>query len=258
MKKLELEHNLYISYRQQKFGDNNSPTIVFLHGLMSDKNGSKALSIEEYCKKNRYNFITFDNLGHGESSGNFTSLGISDWLEAAKKVITLLELNNVILVGSSKGGWLALLIAISKPSYLKGLILLAPAPDFTTKIWGNLSSTHKQAIQNNEIVYIKSTPEYSGIPISMQLIEDGKNNLIMQLEEISIDVPVVIIHGMEDKDVDYKVSLELNNKINAPHLCLKLLKYSGHRLSSESDLLAINNSIDEIIECSRHHERNEV
>lgn len=249
MKKLEIEHNLYISYRQQKFGDNNSPTIVFLHGLMSDKNGSKALSIEEYCKKNRYNFITFDNLGHGESSGNFTSLGISNWLEAAKKVITMLELKNVILIGSSMGGWLALLIAISKPSCLKGFILLAPAPDFTTNIWGSLSTIDRLILENNQIVNIKATAEYSGIPISLQLIEDGKNNLIMNFEEISIDVPVIIIHGMEDKDVDYKVSLELNNKIKAPHLCLKLFKYSGHRLSSESDLLAINNSIDEVVEC---------
>lgn len=247
MQKLELNHNHYISYRQHKTIEEDNPTIIFLHGLMSDKDGTKALSAEKYCIENNYNFVTFDNLGHGESSGNFTEFSMEDWLLAANQLFQKLNLKNIILVGSSMGGWLALLLALSNLHDLKGLVLLAPAPDFTKKIWGNFNEQEQNTLQQGSNIYIKSPPEYPGIPISYNLIEGSKKHLLLERQVIKLNIPVTIIHGMQDKDVDYSVASTLTEKIECPYLCCKLIKYGGHRLSEAADLELINNSINEII-----------
>ena len=246
MQKIEINNNIYISYKQQKTNNKNAKTIVFLHGLMSDKDGSKSISIEEFCVKNGYNFFAFDNLGHGDSTGNFTDYSISSWVDAARRVISLLNLKNIIIIGSSMGGWLALLLGREKIKNVKAIILLAPAPDFTQKIWNSLSASERSRIETGEIINIKQSENFNGIPISYNLILGGRDKCLMHNEKISLAVPGIIIHGMEDLEVDYQVSLELAKKIENDYLVLKLLKYSGHRLSSENDLQLINNSIEEL------------
>lgn len=245
MLKIEIDNNLSISYKQQQISKNNF-TIIFLHGLMSDKNGTKSLVVEEFCAQNSYNFVAFDNLGHGDSDGIFTNFSIQSWKESTKKFINKLNLQNFIIIGSSMGGWLALLLAMEQIKNLQGLILLAPAPDFTRKIWQDLSENEKNKIKNKEIIRIKQTEEWDGIPISHILIEESENMCIMHKNKIHIPVPITIIHGMQDQDVDYKISLDLTNKIENEYLALKLLKNSGHRLSSDSDLNIITNSIEEL------------
>ncbi len=245
MLKIEIDNNLSISYKQQKISENNF-TIIFLHGLMSDKNGAKSGVVEEFCLENGYNFVAFDNLGHGDSDGIFTNFSIQSWKEAAKKFINKLDLQNFIIIGSSMGGWLALLLSIEQIKNLKGLILLAPAPDFTQKIWQELPENEKNKIKNKEIVRIKRTEGWDGIPISHILIEESENMCIMHKNKIHIPIPITIIHGMQDEDVDYNISLDLADKIENEYLALKLLKNSGHRLSSVSDLNIITNSIKEL------------
>lgn len=247
MKKLEIHNNYNVYYRQQKF-NNSDKTVLFLHGLMSDMNGSKSIAIENYCIKHKINYVAFDNLGHGNSSEEFTKCTMSLWLKATEEVIKKLQLNNIIIVGSSMGGWLSLLLSIKKLSNIKGQILIAPAPDFTEKIWRNFSSEEKKSLYKGEFAYLYKTESQSGIPISMELIEDGREHLLLGNKEIKISIPTIIIHGMKDTSVDYSVSQILTEKISAPYLCTKFIKYGEHRLSEPSDLANIFDSINFLLQ----------
>ncbi len=245
MLKIEIDHNLSISYKQHKISEDNF-TLLFLHGLMSDKNGAKSQAIEEFAIHNGYNFVAFDNLGHGESDGIFTDYSIASWREATRKLIEKLNLQNIILIGSSMGGWLSILLGMEQIKNLKAIILLAPAPDFTKKIWENFTHDEKNKILGGQIIKIKKTDEWEGIAISHSLIHESANMCLMHQDKISISVPLTIIHGMQDEDVDYKISIELIEKIENEYATLKILKNSGHRLSSPSDLNIITNSISEL------------
>lgn len=247
MYNLRLDNNLYINYKQQKYGNSNSPTILFIHGLMSDINGYKCEKIDEFCKLKKLNFVAFDNLGHGKSDGRLEEHNITSWLNTAKEVIQKLELKNIILVGSSKGGLISLLLCQRLEEYISGQVLLAPAPDFTEYIYNNLPQHYKDKLNQNSVIYIRQTEDFKGIPISKQLIEDGKAYILLNKEKININIPTIFIHGMADEYVSYKQSIILNDKIIAPFKSCKILQYSGHRLSSKADLKHIFESIEEII-----------
>lgn len=240
-------NNITLNYNQQNYGDINSYTILFIHGLFSDMKGSKSIAIDEYCKKKKLNFVAFDNAGHGESSGEFSKMNISTWIDCTKKIINELKLDNIIIIGSSKGGWISLLISLMNDKRIKGQILLAPAPDFTEFIYKNISNQEKVNLQNNIPVMILKSDKFEGIPISKQLIDDGKKYLLLNKDNINITIPTIIIQGMLDDAVHYSRSLILNEKIQSPYLSLKLLKSSGHKLSSNEDMINIFNSIDEVI-----------
>lgn len=245
---LTLNNSKKISYKQHKSDNDIMPTVVFLHGLLSDQNGLKATYLEKYALQNGYGFLSFDNLGHGNSTGKFEEQTITSWLETASYMVNHLAGDNFILVGSSKGAWLALLLAINKLCKgVRGLTLLAPAPDFTESIWLSLSIDQQHMMQSQD-VYPYCKPGSSFVyPISYNLILDAKKYLLLEQPYIVLDVPTTIIHGMQDTDVSYQVSLNLMHKIESPYLSTKILKNSNHSLSSDIDLKVISNSIEELI-----------
>lgn len=247
MNTLTLDNNIIVNYNQQNYGSDNSPTIFFIHGLMSDMHGIKCQKIADFCEKRKFNFVAFDNAGHGESSGEFTEMNMSMWVETASLLISNLNLKNIILIGSSKGAWVSLLLSQIKTQDLMGQILLAPAPDFTEYIYNSLTDIDRKKIDDNNIVRILRNDDFDGIPISKQLITDGKQHLLLNKDEVIFNKPVVIIQGMKDELVHYDRALKLNSIIKTPSTTLKLLKDSGHRLSSDIDILNIENSILEII-----------
>lgn len=247
MKRLSLNDNHFIEYNQQEF-ENSKFTILYLHGLMSDRLGTKCVAIEKYCIENQINYVAFDNLGHGTSSGKFTDFNISDWLCATIEFIKKLNLKNIILIGSSMGGWLALLVSQLKLHNIYAMILIAPAPDFTLKIWNHLSPNEKEEIARTKIFYLQSSGGEGSIPITLNLLEDGQNHLLMHSRAIKIDYPVIILHGMRDNSVDYNLSLQLTEKIEAPYVATKLIKYASHRLSAKEDIKVLINSIEELME----------
>ena len=228
----------FIAHKHYKSKKKTLPTVVFLHGLMSDMNGAKAESIMTHCIAEDISFMAFDNFGHGASAGNFTDQTMTRWVDCALRVIERYSEHGVILIGSSAGAWTALRVA-TLASYVKGLILLAPAPDFTEHVWHTLSPQEKLAIKQQPIVL-------KGIPFSYNLIEDGRHHLILH-NNINITLPVHIIHGILDQDVPYSVSETLLQKINSERIVLKLVKDGEHRLSRPQDLMVINNSIREIL-----------
>ena len=148
-----------ISYRYYK---RSKKTLIFLHGLLSDMSGKKSSFLNNYCKKNKISYLCFDFQGHGRSSGEFTNFGISDWYNDLDNIIKYLKIKNFILVGSSMGGWVAIIYALINPRKVTKLIGIAPAPNFTTKlIWKNFSIHQKNRIRNNKIVKQKVSSDFA-------------------------------------------------------------------------------------------------
>ena len=129
--------------------------IIFIHGLNSDMNGEKALTVEKYARKNKLNFVRFDCRGHGNSDGRFEDFTISDWKKDLLNVIDKLTKGHQILIGSSMGGWLMMLATRSRPSRIKGMIGLAAAPDIAENLYNNLTIKNKREIKNSSLDNIK-------------------------------------------------------------------------------------------------------
>lgn len=242
-----------IAYHKSNSTKNKAPYVVFHHGLMSDMNGTKVLWLEEYCKRKDYNFIRFDNFGHGKSSGEFKDQTVTDWLEGFNMVLDELVDGPVILVGSSMGAWVVLLTALQNSVNnvdIMGVVGLASAADFSEElIWNQISEQEKKALKDDGIAFFKKQANNCDLvyPISFKLIEDGRKYLLLNQDNIDIKCPVHLIHGMNDKGVPADISKILFDKINSENLVLKLIKGADHALSRESDMNIIANSIEELM-----------
>jgi len=238
----------FIAYNQYKSNRKKVPYVIFLHGLMSDMSGIKALHIENHCKNKDYNFIRFDNFGSGNSSGNFTDETIGSWLEGLELVLDQLITGEVVLIGSSMGAWVAMLAALKYPAIIKALIGIAPAIDFTEEaIWQKLPKTAQKKMMKEGQLDVSGSDCSDSYPISYQLIEEAREHLLLNQDVIDLKIAVHLIHGMQDKDVPYTISTRLLSKIKGENIVLKLIKDGGHRLSSPWDLDIITNSIDEVM-----------
>lgn len=240
----------FLAYHKYNTTKKKAPFIIFHHGLMSDMNGSKAMCLEEHCKKNDYNFIRFDNFGHGAASGKFTDQTISSWLEGLNLIIDELSNIPVLLVGSSMGAWITMLAAINRPNDIIGMLGISSAPDFSEElIWNKLTNEEKQIMETDGIYNITgTTPDCSyTYPISHSLIKDGRQHLLLNNDKINIKCPVHLLHGVNDIDVPLNISERVFSKINHDNVVLKLIKSGNHSLSRETDLKMICNSLDEMI-----------
>lgn len=241
-------------YYKQVSTENKVPYVLFLHGLMSNMNGRKALAIEKFCVEKGYNFIKFDNFGHGLSSGNFIDQTISDWLSGVNLVIQELEDVPILLLGSSMGAWLALITAMLNPKKIIAVITLAAAIDCTEELmWNKLTDYEKGIIINQgSYTFNCNNPNCNDLyPVSYKLIEDARKYLMLIDQEpkvqIDISIPVHIIHGMQDIDVPYNTSLRLASKLKSKNVLVKLIKDGNHKLSKKEDLNIIFSSIEELI-----------
>mgnify|MGYP000964323693 CR=1 FL=1 len=220
-----------------------SPYVVFLHGLMSDMKGTKALAIEEHLKKIGNGYIRFDCRGHGESGGEFPNFGINDWAEDATLILTELTNNPVVLIGSSMGGWSMLLTAINHPEKVLGLIGIAAAPDFTEDLIAQtLTDEQQQQMAQNGYLDIPNCYGDEPYRIRQELIDEGKNNLLLR-GNININVPVRLIHGMQDEDVPWKTGLSITDKLMSSDVEITYVKAGDHRLSEQNDLKRLERAI---------------
>ncbi len=236
-----------IAYKSY-LADSSSPTIIFLHGYNSDKEGGKAIHLLDYCKKHNYNYIAFDNLGHGDSSGELSEQTIGDMKLAVLEVINVLSPGNNILVGSSIGGWLGLLLAKEKKNLVTAVITIAAACDFTENlILGNMTEEQKQDFKNKGKKRVFGNNPENSYYMDYKFIEEARNHLLLNAEKIDITQPVQLLHGTEDKDIPYHYSLQIMQKLKSERVNCKILKAAGHSLSSPSNLQVLENSIEEII-----------
>lgn len=238
----------YIAYNKYKSNKKKAPYVIFLHGLMSGMEGTKALYLEEYCKKKEYNFIRFDNFGHGKSSGDFLDETIGSWLLGLEIVMNNIVESPPILVGSSMGGWISLLYGLKYPEKIKGIVGIASAVDFTENvIWRKLPPLLQTKMQNEGWLEVKLEDCTESYPISYKLIEEARNHLLFSFDSIQINLPVHLVHGIKDADVPYNVSMQIMEKLSSQNVVLKLIKDGDHRLSRPDDLEIIANSIENLI-----------
>jgi len=235
---LQIDHAIRLAYRRRSASGagKGRPGIVFLGGFKSDMTGSKATALDLFCYARGLAFLRFDYSGHGRSSGDFLDGTISRWTADALAAIDRLTEGPLILVGSSMGGWIMLLVALARPERVKALVGIAPAPDFTEAlIWGSLSEPERARLMAEG--KLAQPSEYSDEPyvITKALIEDGRHHLLLD-RPIAIDVPVHLLHGMADRDVPYRMSLQLADKLISSDVLVTLIKAGDHRLSRPEDL----------------------
>jgi pimeloyl-ACP methyl ester carboxylesterase len=222
------------------------PDVVFLGGFKSDMNGTKALHLEAWAKRKGRGFLRFDYSGHGQSSGQFEDGCIGDWAADAMAVITAKTSGPVVLVGSSMGGWIALLLARKMSDRIAGLVGIAAAPDFTEDdMWGGFSDQQKNDLAQNGRVELPS--EYSDGPyvISKRLIEDGRNQLVLR-DPLDLPFPTRFLQGTADQDVDVSVATRLLAHVTGEGIRLTLVKGADHRFSSPSQLRLIDKTIHSV------------
>jgi pimeloyl-ACP methyl ester carboxylesterase len=229
------------------FTKGTGPTVVFLGGFKSDMEGSKAIFLEKWAKKRNRSFLRFDYSGHGQSSGDFLKLGIEDWCNDAKQIIELTENNGIILIGSSMGGWISLLLSRELGSRLKGLITIAAAPDFTEEsMWKNFTKGQKKEVLNKGVLYLPS--DYGEpYPITHYLIENGRQNLVLR-EPLELHCPVRLMQGTEDTAVTRETALKLFDHISADDLSLFFKRGADHSFSDPSCLEILQKNLENMLD----------
>ncbi|MEL7041847.1 MAG: alpha/beta hydrolase [Pseudomonadota bacterium] len=210
-------------------------TFVWLSGFKSDMSGSKVTVLEAWAKAQGHGFLAFDYSGHGLSGGAFEDGTISAWREDALAAIDGLTRGPLVLVGSSMGGWMALLSALALKQRVAAMVLIAPAPDFTQKLmWPEFSSEQQSEIMEQGRT-LRPSDYGDPYPITRDLIEDGKNWTLLDAS-IDLDMPIRILQGMQDPDVPWQHAFKLVETLQSEDLVFELVKDGDHRLSREQDI----------------------
>jgi pimeloyl-ACP methyl ester carboxylesterase len=219
----------------------SGPALLWLPGFLSDMASTKALALAEWARRGNLPMLRFDYSAHGQSSGDFLQASIGDWLEEASAMFDMIAAKRrVIMVGSSMGGWIALLLArkLARDHVLErlaGLVLIAPAWDMTERLmWHQMSDEIKATIERDGVYY---EPSLYGdpYPITKRLIEEGRNHLIGE-DLLDLGLPVRILQGMSDPDVPWGHALDLVDLLCCGDIELTLIKDGDHRQSREQDL----------------------
>ena len=225
-----------------------TPGVVFLGGFTSDMTGIKATTLERWCQGRGQAFVRFDYSGHGASSGQFADGTIGCWASEALAVLDRLTEGPQILVGSSMGAWIMLLVALERPERIAGLLGLACAADFTEYLlWERLDEPLRERLQRERVI---SLPSSYGEPyiIAMDLIEEAAHHRLLDRTELPISCPVRLIHGMGDADVSWRISLQVTEKLTSSDVRLILVKNGEHTLSREEDLRLLTRLLGELLE----------
>lgn len=218
------------------------PTILFCSGLKSDMEGTKAVYLEQWAKTRGYSFLRFDYSGHGQSSGEFAEGAIGDWHEDTLAVVDQLIEGKVLVVGSSMGGWQALLLARARPERIAGMVTIAAAPDFTEDgYWASFTDAQKAALEAEGYVRMPSDYDEDYI-ISRRLIVEGRERLVLR-DPLALPFPVRFLQGTEDTAVPTETAVRLLEHAEGPDMRLTLVKGADHRFSDEDCLTLIAKSV---------------
>lgn len=221
------------------------PAILWLGGFHSDMTGTKAQALSGWAERHGRAFLRFDYFGHGASSGAFQDGTISRWREDALAVLDGLTEGPQILVGSSMGGWIATLLAQARPERIAGMLLIAPAPDFTEDlIWAKMPPEVRRVVMETGL-WLHDCPPDEPCPITRALIEDGRNNLVLH-SKITVNGPVRILHGSADADVPWSQGAKLVDCLEGD-VRFTLVKGAEHRMSSDANLRLIENTLEMLL-----------
>ena len=229
----------------------DGPTVFWLGGFRSDMRSTKAEALDQWAMRTGRGFVRFDYSGHGESGGRFEEGTISAWLEDTLAVVGTFATGPFVLVGSSMGGWLALLASRAlrrrgPGDGPAGLVLIAPAVDFTERLmWQQFPPEARRAIEEQGLYLRPSLYSPDPYPITRALIEDGRQHLLLD-RTIETGCPVHILQGMQDPDVPWRHALDLVEHLPGDSVSLTLINDGDHRLSRDEDLERLIAAIEDI------------
>jgi pimeloyl-ACP methyl ester carboxylesterase len=221
--------------------EGKSPGLFWLGGFKSDMKGTKAEALDRWAEYAGRAYVRFDYSGHGESGGEFTEGTIGRWLEESLAVYSRFAQGPQIMIGSSMGGWLALLLARAlagrkDAASIAGMVLIAPAVDFTEELmWKEFSDATRHEIEQNGFWMRPSAYGEEPYPITRGLIEDGRKHLLLG-GLIETRCPVHILQGVQDPDVPWRHAVELVSRFSRDDVVLTLIKDGDHRLSRQEDI----------------------
>lgn len=227
--------------------EGQGPGIVFLGGFRSDMQGSKAVHLRDWAAAQGRAFLRFDYSGHGASDGVFEEGCIGDWAADARAAIETLTQGPQVLVGSSMGGWISLLMARTIPDRVAGLVTIAAAPDFTERgFWAGFSLGQREALMRDGRVALPS--EYGEpLVLTRRLMEDGRDQLVLN-QPLSLPCPARMLQGTADADVPVSWAMDLLDHASGEDLRLTLVKGADHRFSSPDCLNLIVATIEEVVQ----------
>ncbi|MBB1499174.1 alpha/beta fold hydrolase [Paracoccus sp. MC1862] len=224
--------------------EGQGPGVVFLHGFKSDMGGTKAVDLEAWCRAQGRAMLRFDLSGHGSSEGRVEEFGVGDWLKDARDVIDALAPGRQVLVGSSLGGWLALLLARERPERWAGLVTIAAAPDFTARMQAEFTDADHEALVREGRITRPS--EYGeDYVFSRRLFDQGAENSVFG-QPLALPMPVRFLQGTADADVPIEDALRLLSHAEGPDIRLMLVKDADHRFSGPGELRMIREAVTEL------------
>jgi pimeloyl-ACP methyl ester carboxylesterase len=228
-----------------------APGLFWLGGFHSDMQGTKAIALDAWAAEHHRACVRFDYSGHGESGGDFIDGTIGRWLEESVAVFEQFCAGPQVVIGSSMGGWMALLLAreiANRPesrASLVGLVLIAPAPDFTEQLmWNGFSPEIQQEIQTQG-VWLRPSQYGDPYPITRALIEEGRNHLLLG-SAIKVGCPVRILQGAQDPDVPWRHAFALTQRLPSDDVVLTMIQDGDHRLSRPQDIARIVAAVAEM------------
>ena len=217
-----------------------APGLIFLPGFKSDLTGTKAEAVADWAERHGHACLRFDYFGHGQSSGDFRKGTISGWREEVTTVIDALSEGPQILIGSSFGGFMATLAALDRPERIAALVLIAPAFDRTERLMrAELSKDDLATMARDGFIQRHSDYDDEGYPITAKLLEDGKSHSILHAA-IPLTIPIHILHGQQDDAVPWQLSQEFADRCSSRHIEIQFFKSGDHRLSSPSEIAALD------------------
>jgi len=223
------------------------PGVLWLSGFKSDMTGTKAVALDAWAARTGRGYTRFDYFGHGASSGAFRDGTVTRWRDDALAVLDGVTAGPQVLVGSSMGGWIALLAALARPQRVAALLLIAPAPDFTEELLlPKLGPNAAHELASKGEASWPSIYDADPYPITRTLIEDGRRHLLLGAP-IAIHVPVHILHGMADPDVPWRHGLRLVERLESKDVTFELVKGGDHRLSTPHDIARLEERLERLL-----------
>ncbi len=231
-----------------------SSGLFWLSGFKSSMDGTKASAVAHWARAKGHECVRFDYSGHGRSSGSIEDGSISQWLDQSAAIFDEISTGPQILIGSSMGGWLALLLlrhhlAQRAPGdrRIRALILIAPAADMSERLmWNRFSDEIKQEIMSTGVYYRPSDYEDGPYAITRNLIEDGRRHLVLD-EGMDVPCPVRILQGLDDPDVPWQHAVDLAQALRGRDVTVNLIKGGDHRLSSDHEILRLIHTIATVL-----------